>query len=81
MPLAAEAEMVVALTNSQLALPIRHALESGLDHPQPPTPLKLDNSTTTSFANKNMPQRRSKHWDMRYHWIRDKEIQKLMRVH
>ena len=54
--LAADAETKGVFTNAQLALPIRHALEAGLDHPQPPKPLKLDNSTTTGLVNKNIHQ-------------------------
>ena len=54
-----------AFKNAQLDLPIRHALETGLDHLQPPKPLKSHNSTTTGFVNNNMHQRRSKSWYMR----------------
>ena len=72
---AAEAETAGVLANAQQAFPIRHALEAGLDHPQPLTPLKSDNSTTTGFVNNNMHQRRSKSWCMRHHWLRDKQIQ------
>ena len=70
---AVEAEMAWAFTNAQLALPIRYALEAGLDHHQPPTPLKSDNSTTTGFFYNNMHQRRSKSWDIRCHWLRDED--------
>ena len=63
---AAEAETTGVFTNAQLGLPIRHALEAGLDHPQLPTLLKSNNSTTTGFVNNNTHQRRSKSWDMRH---------------
>jgi len=65
--------------NAQQALPIRRALIS-LDYPQPPTPLKTDNSTTHGFMHNNMQQKRSKHWDMRYHWLQDREIWNQLKV-
>ena len=45
---------------------------STLGHPQPPTPLKTDNKTASSFANDTLQAKRSKSWDMRYFWIKDK---------
>ena len=79
--LAVEVERAGVFTNAKLALPIRHALEDGLVYPQPPTPLKSDNFTTTGFVNNNMHQRRLKSWGVRHHWLREKETQKLIRVH
>ena len=73
--------MAGVFTNAQLALPTRHALEAGLDYPQSPSPLKSDNSTTTCFFNNNMHQRRSKSWDVRCHWLRDKQTQQLITLH
>jgi hypothetical protein len=71
---AAEAECGGCYHNAQKAVPIRIALED-LGHPQPKTPIKTDNSTAEGFANKSMRQKRSKAWDMRYHWIRDRDAQ------
>lgn len=71
---AAEAECSGCFTNAQKAIPIRIALEE-LGHPQPKTPIKTDNSTAEGFANKSMRQKRSKAWDMRYHWLRDRNAQ------
>ena len=51
---AIESITAVVLTNYQLALPIRHALESVLENPQLPTPLKSDNSTTKGFMHNSM---------------------------
>ena len=42
-----------------------------LSHPQPPTPIKLDNETATNFIHNNITQKRSKSWDMRYYCLRD----------
>ena len=45
-----------------------------LDHKKPATPLKTDNSTTEGFVNSGMRPKRSKTWDMKWHWLRDKEV-------
>ena len=68
---AAEAETAGIFTNCQLAIPIRRMLHI-LGHPQPPTPIKTDNKTATSFANNTLKNKKSKSWDMRYYWIKDK---------
>ena len=75
----AEAETGGLFINAQNIIPIRQALEA-LGHRQPATPLKTDNSTACNFVHKNMKQRRSKSWDMRYNWLRDKETQQLVRI-
>ena len=72
---AAEAETTGVFGNSEIAIPIRRALEA-LDHPQPPTPIKTDNSTAYSFVNANIRQKRSKTWDMRFNWLRDRATKK-----
>jgi len=45
---AAEVETAGIFGNSQIAIPIRRALEA-LGHPQPTTPIKTDNTTAHSF--------------------------------
>ena len=47
-----------------------------MGHTQPATPLKTDNATALSFIQNNITQKRSKSWDMRYYWLRDKQLQK-----
>ena len=76
---AAEAECAGCYHNAQKAIPIRIALAE-LGHPQPKTPLKTDNSTAEGFANKSMRQKRSKSWDMRFHWIRDRVAQEQFKI-
>ena len=71
---AAEAETAGVFHNAQMALPIRIALQA-LNHPQPPTPIKTDNSTANGFIHDNIHQKRSKSWDMRYYWLRDRKTQ------
>jgi hypothetical protein len=76
---AAEAETGGVFHNGQTAIVIQRALEA-LGHKQPPTPLKTDNSTAHSFVHTNIRQRRSKTWDMRWNWLRDKS-NKALRVY
>ena len=71
---AAEAETAGVFHNAQRAIPIRVVLQA-LDHPQPPTPIKTDNSTANGFIHDNIHQKRSKSWDMRYYWLRDRMTQ------
>ena len=72
---AAEAETAGVFHNAQMGIPIRTLLIA-LGHPQPPTPLKTDNSTTAGFIHNNIHLKKSKTWDMRLHWLRDREAQR-----
>ncbi len=78
MALAAEAETGGLFHNAQTILHLR-ILES-IGRPQPATPLKTDNSTASAFVNHSLRQQKSKSWDMKYHWLRNKELQRLIRV-
>ena len=49
--------------NSKEAVPIIVALEE-MNHPQPPTPMQVDNTTTVAFSNKIF-KKKSKAIDMR----------------
>ena len=77
---AAEAETAGVYCNAQSAIPIRTILHA-LNHPQPPTPIKTDNTTTSAFVHDNIQQKRSKSWDMRYHWLRDRSAQNQFDVY
>jgi hypothetical protein len=77
---AAEAETGGVYGNAQEAIACRISLLA-LAHPQPPTPLKTDNSTANSFVHANIKQRRSKTWDMRWNWLRDKETHRQLRIY
>ena len=72
----AEAETAALFFNAQEAIPIWYLLEK-LGHKQPATSIKTDNTTALSFIHKNIRQKRSKAWDMRYFWLRDRESQKM----
>jgi hypothetical protein len=66
--------------NTKDAIPLRITLEE-MGHPQPPTPVNIDNSTTVGFANQTMKQRKSKSMDMRFYWIQDRVKQKQFDIH
>ena len=74
-----EAEVAGVFHNAQIALNLRHLLIS-LGHPQPQTHIISDNTTATSFANSNLTQKRSKSWDMRFYWLRDKQCSKAFKI-
>jgi hypothetical protein len=68
---AAESETGALFHNGQLAIPLVVTLEE-LEHVQQCTPLITDNSTSAGFVNDTIKQRKSKSWDMRFHWLKDK---------
>ena len=67
---AAEAETAAIFYNCQNAVDMRNMLTT-LGHPQPATPVKTDNSTATAFVNDYLKKKKSKSWDMNYHWLSD----------
>ena len=68
---AAEAETAGIYHNGCTALEIKRMLEA-LGHPQNPVRITTDNSTATAFSNGILKTKRSKSWDMRYHWLVDR---------
>jgi hypothetical protein len=77
---AAEAETAGVFDNGKEIIACRISLRA-LGHPQAATPLKTDNSTSHSFVHANIKQRRSKTWDMRWNWLRDKATHKQLRIY
>jgi len=77
---AAEAECGALFNNMKEAVALRNTLEE-MGHPQPPTPVQVDNSTTNGFANKQIKQQRSKSMDMRFYWIQDRVKLKQFEVY
>ena len=65
-----EIEIGAAHINGQEAVPI-HTLLLGLGHPQPATPIQVDNSTADSFANDTIKEKQTKAIDMCFYWIHD----------
>ena len=77
---AAEAETHGVYHNTIIAINFRTILNA-MRHHQPITPIQTDNSTTEGFVNKTMTLKKSKSWDMHLHFLRDKEIQKVIKVY
>ena len=71
---AAEAESAGVFHSAQISIHIRRFLHS-LGHTQTATSIKTDNSAATGFIHDNIHKKRSKSWDMRYYWLRDKVTQ------
>jgi len=71
---AAEAECGGLFINGQQIIPIRNTLIA-MGHSQPPTgtPLKTASATALGIVRNYMKPKRSKSWDMRYHWIEDRD--------
>ena len=76
---AAEAEYGALFLNGQASIPIRAKLIE-MHHPQPPTPIQVDNSTALGIANNSIKQKRSKAMDMRFHWIQGRILQEHFNV-
>lgn len=68
---AMETEVAATFYNAKEALPFRVALNE-LGHPQPPTPIEVDNETAIGFLKRTMKQKHSKAIDMRFYWVRDR---------
>ena len=67
-------------TNMKEATALRTILEK-MGHPQPPTPVQVDNSTAAGIANNTIKQRRSKAIDMRFYWVQDRVHRNQFRVY
>ena len=77
---ASEAEVAVLFMNAREAMPLRQGLIK-MGHPQPPTPMKTNNSTATGIINKAIKQKRSKAMDMRLYWLCDRVRQGMFDVY
>ena len=69
-----EAETRAAYINGQEAVPIQTLLLE-LGHPQPATPIQVDNSTADGIVNDTIKQKQLKAIDMRFYWIHDSTSQ------
>jgi len=76
---AAEAELGSLFLNTQEAKVIRLILEE-LGHPQPPTPIHVDNTTAVGIVNNTIKRQRSRSMEMRYFWLLDQETQKYVDI-
>ena len=77
---AAEAELGALFVCAREAVYIRNILKE-MGHPQPPTPIQTDNSTAEGVVNRKIQPKRTKAMDMRFHWLRDRETLKQLRIY
>jgi hypothetical protein len=73
----AEAKVGAGYINGQDAVLIVNTLHK-LGHPQPPTPIQVDNITAEGFANGTMKQKRSKAMDMQWHLAKGQSAPKTV---
>ncbi len=52
-----------------------------MGHPQPKTPIQTDNFTAEGVINHKIQPKRTKAMDMRFHWLRDREVQGQFRIY
>ena len=76
---AAEAECGGIFHNCVVAIGIRNTLKE-MGHPQRKTVVTTDNTTATSFVHSAMRAKRSKSWDMKYNWLRERTAQNQFEV-
>ena len=60
--------------NTQEGVPMRNTLIK-LDHNQPPTPTRTDNTTAHGIIHGSCKPQKTKSMDMRYHWLKDRAAQ------
>jgi hypothetical protein len=70
---AAEAEIGSLYRNARKGVEERNILEE-MGHPQPPTPIQIDNSTADGIINSRVQPKHTKAMDMRFHWLRDRGV-------
>eukprot|EP00957_Ditylum_brightwellii_P199096 15176529-Ditylum_brightwellii.AAC.1 len=76
----AEAECGSLFHNGQLTMMIRNLLMM-MGHPQAAMHIKTDDKTANSFVHASMNIKRSKYWDMCYHWLRKAAVKKALQIY
>ena len=75
-----ECETLTLFLNCQTTIVIR-IIAKWLGHPQPATPTRVYNTTTNNFVYNNLQQKKSKSFDMRLHWLRDRINNSQFKIH
>jgi hypothetical protein len=78
--LAAEAELGALFLNAQEAN-IMQLILTELGHPQPPTPIHIDNTTTVGIVNNTVERQQSRAMEMGYFWLLDGESQQQFKFY
>ena len=76
---AAEAELGALFLNGKEAKVLRLTLDE-LGHPQPPTPIHVDNTTAVGIVNSTIKRQRSRAMEMRYFCLLDQYAQKNFNI-
>jgi hypothetical protein len=69
-----EAEVAGTFVNAKEGVNVKNSINN-IGHPQPRTPLLIDNRTTFGIVSGKMKQQGSKAIDMRFYWMKDREAQ------
>jgi hypothetical protein len=77
---AAEAELGALFLNAQEVKVLRLTLNK-LGHPQPPTPVHIDNTTTVGMVSNTIKQQCSRAMEMRYFWLLDGKTQQYFKFY
>jgi hypothetical protein len=77
---ATEAELGALFLNAQEAKVIRLVVEK-LGHPQLPTPIHINNTTTVGMVNNTIKRQQLRAIDWRYFWLLNGKVQKLFRFY
>jgi hypothetical protein len=77
---AAEAKLGALFLNAQEAKVFRLVLAE-LGHPQPPTPIHIDNTTTVGIVNNTIKRQQSRSMEMRYFWLLDGKTQQYFKFY
>jgi hypothetical protein len=77
---AAEVELGTLFCNAQEAKVICLVLEE-LEHPQPPIPIHIHNTTAVAIVYNTIKQKRSRATEMRYFWLLDGVAQQLFQFY
>ena len=76
---AAESELGALFKKMQRGVILRLTLQE-MGHPQPPTDVWVDNTTTHGIANSTVKRQRSRAINMRYFWVIDQVLEKIFWV-
>jgi hypothetical protein len=77
---AVKAELGASFLNAQKAKVLHLTLDE-LGHPQPPTPIHINKTTTVGIVNNTIKQHHSRATEMRYFWLLDGKTQQYFKFY
>jgi hypothetical protein len=77
---AAEAKLGALYLNAKEAVYLQQIL-SKMGHPQPKTPIQMDNTTAEGVINNKIQPKRTKAMDMQLHWLPDQEAEGKFKIY